>query len=205
LTAETAHYAETHNLTERLTVYYEKTAAASPKDYRWPLALARVDRSLRKYPEAIIHFEAASKIRLDRINLLTDKVDLTRLLRFDDAIKTNQRLYELSYHSTSYLAAQAELLARLGRRQEAIAMLRKAYLDGRPKEYGHYQAVAETLQSWGYLDSAKSTYEEGLPLIVGKETHNQASYGNYLQLLTIQRQHALALKKASAADPTTYQ
>ncbi len=206
LTTEAAHYAESHNLADRLTGYYEKTAAASPKDYRWPLALGRVDRALRKYPEAISSFEVASKIRPDRLDLLTDKVDLeTRLLRFDDAIKTNQRLYELSYHSSTYLAAQAELYARLGRRQETIQLLRKAYIDGRPKEYVHYAMVAYSLHRWGFLEDARKTYEEVLPLILGAETANQASYGNYLQLLTILREHNLALKKAFAADKTKKQ
>ncbi len=206
LTTETAHYAEAHNLADRLTGYYEKTAAASPKDYRWPLVLGRVDRALRKYPEAIAAFEAASKIRPDRIDLLTDKVDLeTRLLRFEDAIKTNQRLYELSYHSNSYLAAQAELHARLGHRQEAIQLLRQAYIAGRPKLYSHYADMAESLQQWGFLDDARAAYEEGLPLIAGAEKANVSSYGNYLQLLTILRQQNLALKKAFAADKTKHQ
>ena len=201
LANETAHFAETHSLADRLTSYYEKTAAASPKDYRWPLVLARVDRALRRYPEAIAAFEKASVVRPDRTDVLADKVDLeARLLRFEDALKTNQRLYELSYHDTRYLAAQAELHARLGHRQDAVKLLRQAYLDSRQKSFENYALVARQLAVWNLDDDAKAAWEEGLPLIAGKEIGYASEFGEYLQLLTLLRQWNQALDKAAAAD-----
>src|SRR5580658_5220760 len=201
LANETAHFAETHGLADRLTSYYEKTATVSPKDYRWPLVLARVDRALRRYPQAIAAFEKASLVRPDRTDVLADKVDLeARLLRFEDALKTNQRLYELSYHDTRYLAAQAELHARLGHRQDAVKLLRQAYLDSRQKSFENYVLVARQLTAWNLDDDAKTAWEEGLPLIAGKEVGCPSEFGEYLQLLTLLRQWNQALAKAAAAD-----
>jgi cellulose synthase operon protein C len=203
LANEAAHFAETHNLADRLTSYYEKTIAASPKDYRWPLVLARVDRALRRYPEAIAWFEKASVVRPDRTDLLADKVDLeTRLLRFEDALKTNQRLYELSYHDTRYLFAQAELHARLGHRQDAVKLLRQASLDSRQKSFENYALVARQLAAWSMFDDAKSVWEEGLPLIAGKEIGYASEFSDYLTLLTMLRQSNQALAKAAATDTT---
>jgi len=203
LANEATHFAETHNLADRITSYYEKTITASPKDYRWPLVLARVDRALRRYPEAIAWFEKASVVRPDRTDLLADKVDLeTRLLRFEDALKTNQRLYELSYHDPRYLFAQADLNARLGHRQDAVKVLRQASLDGRQKSFENYAAVATQFAAWNLFDDAKSVWEEGLPLVAGKETAYVSEFGEYLKLLTRLRQWNQALAKAAATDTT---
>jgi cellulose synthase operon protein C len=203
LANEVANYAEAHSLADRLTGYYEKTAQASPKDYRWPLVLGRIDRALRRFPEAIAAFTQASRIRPDRPDLLVDKVDLeTRLLHFEDALKTNQQLYELTYHNTQYLDAQAELQARLGRKPEALKLLRKAHIDGRPKSFQNYAEVASRLTEWAMWDEAKQTYEEGLPLIAGHETENSGEFGQYLRVLTVLREYQPALTKAAAADKT---
>ena len=203
LANEVANYAEVHSLADRLTGYYEKTAQASPKDYRWPLVLGRVDRALRRYPEAIVAFSQASHIRPDRPDLLVDKVDLeTRLLHFEDALKTNQQLYELTYHNSQYLDAQAELQARMGRKAEAVKLLRQAHIDGHPKFFGNYSEVAARLTQWAMWDEAKQMYEEGLPLIAGHETDYTTEFGQYLQTLTVLRQYQAALNKAVAADNT---
>jgi cellulose synthase operon protein C len=203
LANEVANYAEAHSLADRLTGYYEKTAQASPKDYRWPLVLGRVDRALRRYPEAIVAFTQASHIRPDRPDLLIDKVDLeTRLLHFDDAIKTNQQLYELTYHNSQYLDAQAELQARLGKKAEALKLLRQAHIDGHPKLFGNYSEVATRLTQWAMWEEAKQVYEEGLPLIAGHEADYTTGFGQYLQTLTVLRQYQAALTRAAAADNT---
>ncbi|MGA7415765.1 MAG: hypothetical protein WBW33_35165, partial [Bryobacteraceae bacterium] len=203
LANEVANYAEAHNLADRLTAYYEKTAQASPKDYRWPLVLGRVDRALRRFPEAIVAFTQASHIRPDRPDLLVDKVDLeVRLLHFEDALRTNQQLYELTYHNTQYLDAEAELQARLGRKAEAVKLLRQAHIDGHPKRFGNYSDIAARLVQWAMWDEAKRAYEEGLPLIAGHEPDYTTEFGQYLQTLTVLRQYQAALTKAAAADHT---
>ena len=203
LANDVANYAEVHSLADRLVGYYEKTIQASPKDYRWPLVLGRVDRALRRYPEAIIAFTQASHIRPDRPDLLVDKVDLeTRLLHFEDAIKTNQQLYELTYHNTQYLDAQAELDARLGRKADAVKLLRQAHIDGHPKRFGNYSEAAARLTQWAMWNEAKQMYQEGLPLIAGHEAEYAAEFGQYLRTLTVLRQYQAALAKAVAADNT---
>ncbi len=161
LAREVARFAEMHQLEDKLVTYYEKTAQNSPRDYRWPLVLARIETSLRRYQDAIASYDKATYVRPDRSDIFGAKADLqVRLLRFDDAIKTNQKLYDLNYHDPQYLAAQADLYARLGNKAEAIRRLRAAYIDPHPEQLSVYVDVMRRLAAWRMYDEVDRVYRE---------------------------------------------
>ena len=166
LPREMARFAESNHLAEHLTKYYEKATSDSPRNYRWPMVLARVDTGLRRYPEAVAVLDKAVYVRPDRVDLFIAKADLeTRLLRFDDALKTYQKLYEASYHESQYLASQASLHARLGHNADAVRLLKAAYVDAHPKELNGYVEAMSRLESWHMYAEADELYREARPLI----------------------------------------
>lgn len=199
VTAEAARFAQLNQLGDRIAAYYEKTGQASPKDYRWPMVLARIETVLRRYPEAIAAYEKACYVRPDRTDLAVAEVDLqTRLLRFEDALKTNQRLYDLTYHNRDYLEAQATLLARLGRKDDALKMLHAALVDGRPPDAANYQQAMSDLAAWHMYPEAQQMFEEGL-VKVKTAPYETPGFDEYLRILTIERKQDVAIQKASAA------
>ena len=87
LLREAGRYARQHARTAQLVDYYKKTAAGSPRDYRWPMLLARLETEFEDYPAAIAAYTAASAIRPDRADFATARGALReRLLQFDAAI-----------------------------------------------------------------------------------------------------------------------
>ncbi|MBV9084581.1 MAG: tetratricopeptide repeat protein, partial [Acidobacteriaceae bacterium] len=166
LATEISRFAEDHQLASRLTAYYAKATNDSPRDYRWPLVLGRIESSLRHYPQAIAAYDKAAHVRPDRPDILVSKADLeTRLLRFEDALKTYQRLYELAYHDPQYLAQEATIYARIGNGAEAVRVLRAAYIDPHPHEPAGYVAAMSQLSGWRMLDAVDQLFREVRPLL----------------------------------------
>ncbi len=50
LTSEAALYAEKYGQESRLAAYYAKTVSDSPRDFRWPMVLARLQTQFEDYP-----------------------------------------------------------------------------------------------------------------------------------------------------------
>jgi tetratricopeptide (TPR) repeat protein len=166
LVAEAAHFSNGHQLGGRLVSYYDKATADSPHNYRWPLLLARISSALGQYSAALAAYDKAVYVRPDRSDILLAKADLeTRLLRFRDALKTNQKLYDLNYHDTRYLAEQASLYARLQNTPEAVRLLRAAYVDTNPKEASGYISMISHLIAWHMFAEVDPVYKELWPLI----------------------------------------
>ncbi len=166
LAREATRFAQKHQLANRLTSYYAKATSDSPRDYRWPLLLARIQNALGRYPESLSNYAKAIYVRSDRTDLLQAKEDLeTRLLQFKDAIQTSQKLYELSYHDNRYLADQAALYARLDQPSEALRLLRRAYIDVTPKEPSGYVSALRQLTLWHMFTQADLVYRELRPLL----------------------------------------
>ncbi|MGC2659647.1 MAG: hypothetical protein WA324_16940, partial [Bryobacteraceae bacterium] len=199
VTSEAARFAQRNQLGDRLTAYYGKAEQASPKDYRWPMVLARIDTTLRRYPEAVSAYDLACHVRPDRTDLAIAEVGLqTRLGRFEDALKTNQRLYDLTYHNRDYLEAQAALLARLNRKDEAVKMLRAALIDGRPPDPANYYQAMSDLAAWHMYPEAQQTFEQGLAQLK-IDSSETPGFDVYLRILTIERKQDLAIQAVSAA------
>jgi tetratricopeptide (TPR) repeat protein len=163
LVRDAALYAASHGRQQQLTAYYAKTEKDSPKDYRWPMTLARIQTALENFADAIAEYRRASDVRPDRIDLYTARASLEeRLLRFDDAAATYAKLYDLNYHNSQWMEKVAENRARQGRNDEAVAALRRALMEGRPERPEVLFAMAEKLESWGLIKQARDFAERGV-------------------------------------------
>ncbi len=179
LAAEVSRFAENHQLTARLTAYYQKATQDSPRDYRWPLVLARIEASLRQYPEAIASYSKAASIRPDRADILVARADLEiRLLRFDAAIQSYRKLYELSYHDPQYLVMQATTNVRMGNKTDALRLLRAAYTEPHPHEPGGYVMAMQQAMNWRMFDVVDQFFREVRPQL----TRNAVSTNEAINL-----------------------
>jgi tetratricopeptide (TPR) repeat protein len=198
LIEEAASYARQNQQQQRLTAYYEKTAAASPRDFRWPLVLARVYTSFEDYPAAITMYTKAGEIRPDRSDIFTARGTMEeRLLRFDDAATTFTKVYDLTYRSSVWMERIAEIRARQGRAADTIAALRTAYLEGRSDSPQPNFDVADRLDRWGMTAEAVSFAERGVTL-AGAALLNDYYEGaqTYARILTKVKRYAVAHAKA---------
>lgn len=162
LTKEAASYAVAHEQAARIVAFYRKTIADAPLDYRWPIVLGRIETVTEDYPAAIADYERGIKARPDRADVLEAKGRLEeRLIRFDDAIKSYSRLYELSYRNPQWMIKVAELQARSGRNSEAVGSLKTAISGARTETADADFAIAERLESWHILDDAVAFTDRG--------------------------------------------
>lgn len=208
LVREAALYAASHGRARQLTAYYAKTEKDSPKDYRWPMTLARIQTALENFPEAIAEYRRASDIRPDRIDLYTARASLEeRLLRFDDAAATYAKLYDLNYHNSQWMEKVAELRARQGRNDEAVTALRRALMEGRPERPEVFFSMAEKLESWGLIAQARDFAERGTAAAGSDlEANFPAGADLYSRLMTRERSYnvPLILTTAGAAAGTYF-
>jgi Tfp pilus assembly protein PilF len=165
LTREAASYAVAHGQAGRLVAFYRKNAAAAPLDYRWPIVAGRIETVAEDYPAAIADYERAIKARPDRADVLESKAGLEeRLMRFDDAIASYGRLYDLSYRDPQWMIKVAELQARSGRSAEAVQALQTAIVGARTETADADFAIAERLETWRILPEAAAFADRGARL-----------------------------------------
>jgi tetratricopeptide (TPR) repeat protein len=199
---EAAAFAKKHDQQARLTAYYDKTAAASPRDARWPLVLARLHTSFENFDRAIEAYTAASKIRPERTDWLIARGNLEeRLLRFDEAAATFAKVYELTYRNSQWMERVAEIRARQGRNDDAVAALRTAFLEGRTDAADGYFEVARRLEQWALYDAALPLAERGVELAGAKllEGYREGAM-TYARLMTRARRHVAAQAKAPGGE-----
>src|SRR5665213_679649 len=166
---EAALFAAAHGRKDQLLSFYTKTITASPRDWRWPVVLARLDTAMEDYPAALNAYDAAMKMRPDRADLVQARVALEeRLLRFDDAIASCLRLYRLTYNDSQWLDKAAEFQARLGRGSEAVATLEKAHIGAGGETVGGLFAIAEFLDRWRLTADAVRFADRGF-VLAGKD------------------------------------
>jgi tetratricopeptide (TPR) repeat protein len=193
LTREAAVYAVAHREAARLIAFYRKTTNDAPLDYRWPIVLGRIETVTEDYPAAIADYERGIKARPDRADALEAKARLEeRLMRFDDAIKSYSRLYELAYRDPRWLIKVAELQARTGRGSEAVGSLRTAIIGARTETAGADFEIAEHLDSWGLWSNAVVFAERGAGL-AGADL-----FKNYDNAMTYSRNMARARRMDAA-------
>lgn len=199
LARDAGGFAARNNLRPRLIDYYTKTAAASPRDFHWPLVLARLRTQFEDFTTAIGDYGTALAIRPDRSDLWESRAALEeRLLRFADAIRDYQHLYDLSYHDPNWMLKTAEDSARLGRTQECIAALRTALIEGRPVKAANDYEVARRLESWNLV-------EEALPFVEAGKAQGGDPDAIYFTVLTRLRRYdtVLAAIPAEGSSPST--
>jgi cellulose synthase operon protein C len=163
LTKEAATYAGAHAQSERLVAFYRKTIAAAPLDYRWPIVLGRVETVTEDFPAAIADYTRAIQDRPDRSDVLQAKARLEeRLMRFDDAIQSYSRLYELTYRDPQWVIKLSELRARTGHTAESVAALKTAIIGAHTAD-ADFQIAAQ-LETWHDLTDAVTFADQGASL-----------------------------------------
>jgi thioredoxin-like negative regulator of GroEL len=162
LIREASLYASRHALGNRIVNFYQKTIADAPRDYRWPMVLARVQTALEDFPAGIRAYDAALKARPDRKDLLAYREVLEeRIMDFDRAVASCQTLYDLTYHDPQWMLKSATLKARLGQREAAIRDLRAA---DRNDTMQTLMTVAQQLDQWNYTREAVDYVEQARKL-----------------------------------------
>jgi tetratricopeptide (TPR) repeat protein len=203
LTSEAALYAARFQRQKQLLDFYAKTVQQSPRDYRWPMALARVQRAQEDFSGSIDSFGKALTIRPDRFDLRMARAALEeRLQRFDDAATDYERLYQLTYKDPKWMEKLAEMRARQGRSGDAIAALKVAWIDPAPERAGNYFKTAKQLETWGMLEQAKAFAEQGLHIAGGEllaSAENHEGARTYARILTRLRKYREATDALQAA------
>ncbi len=176
LAREAAAYASANGVAQRLRDYYTKAISDSPKDFRWPMVMAKVETQMENFPAAIAAYTLASGVRPDRPDLLIGRLNLEeRLLRFDEAGATAEKLYDLTYRNPDWMVKLAEIRARQGRTADAIAALGKAWTEGRRPSARGYFDIAQKLEGWGALADARKFAEQGMKLVTADNRDELAS------------------------------
>lgn len=203
MAGEAALYAARFDRRQQLVGFYQKTVADSPRDYRWPLVLGRILTGLEDFPAAVDAYGKAISVRPDRVDLRTARASLLeRLFRLDDAAADYQRLYELTYKDPSWMRKVAEIRARQGQTEAAVAALRAGFLTGRPETPTACFEVARQLEAWDLLVPAREFAERGVKL-AGSDllavTDLHAGARLYVRILTRLRQPDLAFTRMQQA------
>jgi tetratricopeptide (TPR) repeat protein len=163
LAQEAALVTGSHAQSEKLVVFYRKTAEASPRDARWNIVLARLETALEDFPSAIEAYGKAIHVRLEQKDLYQSRAELEeRLYKLDDAVADYEQLYKLSYRDPQWMVKAAEAQARQGRNADAVKALDEAWIAGRPVKAGNYFEVAKKLEQWGLLYEARKYAEQGV-------------------------------------------
>jgi Flp pilus assembly protein TadD len=205
LTKEAASYAVAHGQAPRMIAFYRKAAADAPRDYRWPLVLARIETAAEDYPSAIADYEHAGKARPDRADVVQAKAGLEeRLMRFDDASGSYRRLYELSYRDPQWMIKVAELQARLGRSADAVTALKTAITGARSETADADFAIAERLESWHILGDAVTFADRGAKLLGADLFQPAENVAIYARIMARARR-VDAVLAVLGADPGTNQ
>lgn len=203
LAQEVAAYAERHALQNRLLAYFQKAVADSPKDYRWPMVLARLETYYENYPAAIEAYHHAHQVRPDLSDLLIEEGAIEeRLERFDDAARTYTTLYGLTYQDPQWMDKVAEIRARQGESQSAVAALRKAMIEGRPQTPRIYFAAAARLEQWNMLNEARQFAERGVALAGASlltDNSNRPGVRTYASVMARLRDYPEALARLESA------
>ena len=196
LVAEAALYSLRYKRQAQLLDFYAKTVVQSPRDFRWPMVLARIQTSLEDFPSAIDAYGKAITVRPDRTDLRIARATLAeRLLRFDDAVGDYERIYQLAYKDPKWMEKIAEVRARQGRNGDAVTALKTALIDVGPERAENYFEVARRLESWGILDQARAFAEQGVNTAGGEllaETQYHEGAKLYTRIMTRLRQQEKA-------------
>jgi tetratricopeptide (TPR) repeat protein len=102
LTREAALYAQQNGVAKKLHDYYLKTASDSPKDFHWPMVLARVETQMEDYPTAIASYTRAAAVRPDRPDLIKERLNLEESLSFRRS-GSQRRSSDLTYRNPTWM------------------------------------------------------------------------------------------------------
>ncbi len=195
LAREAAVYASANGVAARLRDYYAKAANDSPKDFRWPMVLGRIETGLENFPSAIAAYTRAAGVRPDRTDVLRARLNLeVRTLRFEEAAATATKLYDLTYRDPWWMEKLAEIRARQGRGADAVAAIQKAWIEGRQASAGNLLKVAEKLDQWGMIAEARRFADQALKL------SPEEAVGEWARIATRQRDFDAGLARLAGVN-----
>ena len=203
LVSEAAFYAQRNGRQQQLLGYYANTIQQSPRDYRWPMVLARIQTQVEDYPAAVETYATAVRIRPDRTDLRSTRAELLeRLMRFDESAAEYQQLFDLNYHDTRWMEKVAEIRARQGNSAATIAALNTAFVENRAEKPANFFSVATRLVGWGMLQQARDFAQKGVDsagrdLLAVADNHNGARI--YVEVMTRLRQQDAAYSRLQLA------
>ena len=203
LISEAALYAQRNGRGQQLIDYYANTIRQSPRDYRWPMVLAKIQTQAEDYPAAVDTYATAIRIRPDRIDLRSARAELLeRLMRFDESAAEYQQLFDLNYHDTRWMEKVAEIRARQNNPKAAIAALNIAFIDNRAEKPANFFAVATRLAGWGMIEQARGFAQKGVDsagrdLLAVSDNHEGAR--TYVEIMTRLRQQDVAYSRLQLA------
>jgi Tfp pilus assembly protein PilF len=204
LTDEASGYAIQHQGNAgKLLAFYRNTIADAPRDYRWPIVLARIETDTEDYPAAIASYTQALDDRPDRRDVLEARARLEeRLMRFDEAEASFRRLYELSYHDPQWMLKAGEICARLGKTQQAVDAVHQAFVGTGSETALELFAIAATLEEWELIPQAAGFAERGLRL-AGDALYEKPEYAGaaveYLRLETRMRRYEAPYQRMNSS------
>ncbi|MEO8130993.1 MAG: hypothetical protein ABI822_28095, partial [Bryobacteraceae bacterium] len=202
LVQEAAAYARKNNRAPQLSAFYEKAAADSPRDARWPMVLARLDTELENFPAAVDAYNRAIALRPDRTDLYIAMASLEdRLLHFDNSAKAYAKLYELTYHNPQWMVKLAETRARQSQPEAAVKALRAAFLEGGSTKSQDYFEVARKLESWNMLPQASDFAAQGFRAVPKDDAEAQQDFRFYLHLAARLRTYDAAYQATAKLVP----
>src|SRR5258708_14848699 len=109
LVREAASYAAANGMGAKLRDYYAKATTDSPKDYRWPMLLARIETRREDYAAAVTPYTKAAEGRPDPADLIAARLSLEeRLLRFVAVAANATKLYDFAAADPRWVGNQAE-------------------------------------------------------------------------------------------------
>jgi cellulose synthase operon protein C len=154
-------FAVKHNLSTRLTGYYERLTKESFKNYRWQLVLGRIYEkqgnlagASAQYRGAVVNEPQRTDLRLDLAAILT------RERRYDEAITTLRDGWRLTGRDPQWLIEVARIQVRQGLRNDAIATMREALAAKQNAKLEPQLNVAAQLASWGLYSETVRIYED---------------------------------------------
>jgi len=203
LVSEAAFYAQRNNRQQQLLGYYANTVQQSPRDYRWPMVLAKIQTQVEDYPAAVGTYGTAIRIRPDRIDLRSARAELLeRLMRFDESAAEYQQLFDLNYHDTRWMEKVAEIRARQGNSTAAINALSTAFIENRAEKPANFFTVATRLAGWGLIQQARDFAQKGVDsagrdLLAVTDNHDGARI--YVEIMTRLRQQDAAYSRLQLA------
>ena len=190
-------YARMHQREAQLVAFLQQTAAASPRDSRFLIDLARVDSAFGDNAGALAAYSRAIAIRSDRPDLYVARAELEeRAQNYDGACADYDRIFTLTYKDPEWMDRAALARARQGRPELAVKALEAAYLDGRTPTPEAYFTVARQLAEWNFLAQADPFAAKGVAL-AGDDLATKSSLNGdaifYAGLLARERKAADAI------------
>src|SRR2546427_11796778 len=120
------------------------------------MVMGQLQSQFEDYKADIAAYTRAAGVRPDRADVLAARLNLeTRLLRFDEAAASADKLYELTYHNSQWMEKLAEIRARQGRGADAVAAANKAWIGGRAEDAQNYLTASRKFERWGLVTEAR--------------------------------------------------